>query len=244
MSLSLPSIPREFRGVWRRTLYAEPAAQPYQQADTTTQVVWLQGEHWHADLRLPANGPDFSGISSLEECDRRQLKWLAGLTAFAGITQIEGERNSSLCTWHRFQDLCPGLEKDVGLLQWINDTTLEEQHPHGQYVEHWQRLSNDVVEDVIQDERGQLRWLQIGDHAIAITPRPAGNASDLFSSLSTTDDDTLRRRASLCFDYLQRSQQQHSQEGWQVVLSSQPWRKGLMLDSATHLLKPSFVTPI
>lgn len=231
MSVSLPSIPGEFRGVWRRKLYAEPAAQPYQQADTTTQVVWLQGEQWHADLRLPADSPDFAGITCLDDCDRPQLEWLAGLTAFAGITQINSELG--VCTWHRYQDLSPSLERDVGLLGWIDGNILEERHPHDQYVEHWQRLSNDVVEEVIQDEQGQLRWLQIGDHAIAITPRPAGNAADLFSSLSTADDHTLRWRASLCFDYLKRSQQQHSQDGWQVVLSTQPWRVGERLLAST-----------
>lgn len=230
MSVSLPNIPREFRGGWQRTLYAEPAAQPYQHADTTTQVVWLQGELWHADLRLPANGPDFSGISGIEECDRRQLKWLAELTAFAGITQIEGERRPSLCTWHRFQDLCPGLEKDVGLLQWINGTTLEERHPHGHYVEHWQQISTEAAEEEIRcDEQGHLRWLQIGNHAMAITPRAitAGSAA-LFEPLSDLTDDALRWRASLCFDYLQRSQ-----DGWQIVLSTQPWRVGERLSAST-----------
>ena len=223
MSASLPSIPREFRGGWQRLLYAEPATEPYQQADTTTQVVWLQGEHWHADLRLPANGPDFSGITCLEECDRYQLEWLSELTAFAGITQIEGERLNSLCTWHRFQDLCPSLERDVGLLRWIDDTTLEERHPHGRYVEHWQRISGNAAEEVVRcDEQGHLRWLQIGEHAIAITPRSAtANLTALFEPLSSLTQDALRWRTSLCFDYLQ-----HTQGGWQVVLSTHPWRVG------------------
>lgn len=239
MSTDLPSTPKAFRGVWQRTLYAEPANQPYQQADTTTRVYWLQGKHWHADLRLPADSPDFAGITGLDDCNRRQLEWLAGLTAFAGITQIDSELG--VCTWHRYQDLCPSLDKDVGLLQWVNDTTLEERHPHGLYVEHWQQLSNAAAEEVIQtDEQGQLRWLQIGDHAMAITPRPVvANASELFSPISATNDDTLRWRASLCFDYLQRSQ-----GGWQVVLSTQPWRMGLIDDSEAKLLNSSLVTPI
>ncbi len=220
MNVDLPATPQAFRGVWQRTLYAEPAKEPYQQADTTTQVYWIQGKHWHADLRLPTDSPDFAGITGLDDCNRRQLEWLAGLTAFAGITQIDSELG--VCTWHRYQDLCPSLERDVGLLRWIDGNTLEERHPHDQYVEHWQQLSSDAAEEVIQtDQQGQLRWLQIGDHAIAITPRPAANVSNLFSTLSTANDDTLRWRASLCFDYLQRSQ-----DRWQVVLSTQPWRKG------------------
>lgn len=252
MNAVLAAIPQAFRGVWQRTLYAEPANEPYQQADTTTQVYWLQGKHWHADLRLPANLPDFTGITDLDACNRTQLEWLAGLTAFAGITQIEAERPAGLCKepykglykglciWHRFQDLCPSLERDVGLLSWIDDTFLEERHPSGRYIEHWvkhraqdcQQLANDAVEEVIHtDEQGQMRWLQIGDHAMAITPRPvAADVSDLFSPISTANDSTLRWRASLCFDYLQRCQ-----DGWKVMVSTQPWRQGKLLSASSFI---------
>jgi hypothetical protein len=227
MSVSLPSIPREFRGGWQRTLYTKPATQPYQQTDTTSQVVWLQGEHWHADLRLPANGPDFYGITGLEACNRSQLEWLASLTAFAGVTQIEEGLceglSKGLCIWHRYQDLCPSSERDVGLLRWLDDTTLEERHPYGHYVEHWQRLSGNAAEEVVRfDKQDHLRWLQLGKHAIAITPRPAtANLDALFESLSDLTEDALRWRASLCFDYLQ-----YTLDGWQVVLSTHPWRIG------------------
>ncbi|MGO2261821.1 hypothetical protein [Halomonas sp.] len=219
MSTDWPAIPQAFCGVWQRTLYAEPAHEPYRQADRATLVYWLQGKHWHADLRLPTNGPDFPGITDLEECERRQLEWLASLTAFAGITQIEG----SVCTWHRFQDLCPSLERDVGLMRWMNDAHLEERHLHGHYVEHWQRVSNDASDEVIHcDEQGRLRWLQLNDHAMAINPRPSKtNAEALFAPQSSLTDDALRWRASLSFDYLQRNQ-----SGWQIVHSTQPWRVG------------------
>lgn len=221
--MNLPPTPKAFRGVWRRSLFAEPATKPYQQTDTTTQVYWLQGKHWHADLRLPADSPDFTDITGLNNCSRTQLEWLAGLTAFAGITHIENK----LCTWHRYQDLCPSLEQDVGLLRWMDKSTLEERHPNGHYVEHWQRLSNDAVVEKIQtDELGHLRWLQIGGHAMAITPRPpASSASDVFSAISSANDTALQWRASLCVDYLQRCQ-----NGWQIVLSTQPWRKGKRIE--------------
>ncbi|MEC7295571.1 MAG: hypothetical protein VXV78_05130, partial [Pseudomonadota bacterium] len=107
MTMPLPIVPEQYPGGWQRMLYAEPHTPPYRVTDTTTQVVWLQGHQWHADLRIPADAPDFSGIQSLEECSRSQLEWLASLTAFTGLTQIE----DGICTWHRFQDLCPSLEK-------------------------------------------------------------------------------------------------------------------------------------
>ncbi|WP_249978866.1 hypothetical protein [Vreelandella olivaria] len=219
MSIHLPVVPGRYQGAWQRTRYAEPASPPHHRADTTTRVAWLQGKQWHADLRLPTNGPDFTGITCLEACDRHQLEWLASLTAFAGITQIEG----SVCTWHRFQDLCPSLERDVGQLIWMDDNIIEERHPTGCYVEHWQRLTRQPAREVIHtDEQGQLRWLEIGDHAIAITPRPlAANTENLFLPLADAADDTLRWRASLRFDYMQRSH-----DGWNILLSTHPWRVG------------------
>ena len=219
MTLPLPATPTEFRGVWKRTRYAELAQPPYQYTDTGTQVVWLQGAQWHADLRLPARHDALAGIEHLGACSRAQLEWLAHLTGFVGITQIDGP----VCTWHRLQDLNPSLEKDVGQLAWLDDHLLEEQHPHGRYVEHWQRqCTPDQRELVRTDAQGRLRWLQIGDHAMAITPRPAsGHHDSLYTPLEKASDDALRWRASLCMDYLERDGQ-----GWQIRLSTHPSRIG------------------
>lgn len=219
MTMPLPIIPEQYQGGWQRTLYAEPNTPPYHETDTITQVIWLQGQQWHADLRIPAGAPNFSGIQTLEECSRPQLEWLASLTAFAGLTQIEG----SVCTWHRLQDLCPGLEQDIGLLRWLNDHTVEEQHPTGHYVEHWRQLNAQPAKGETRvDEQGRLRWLALGDHAIAITPRPpAADTQCLFTLPSHATIDDLRWRASLCFDYCQRSH-----DGWRIELSTQPWRVG------------------
>ncbi|WP_447529106.1 hypothetical protein [Vreelandella sp. TE19] len=219
MNCSLPCVPKRYRGVWQRTLYGEPATSPYRQTDTETQVFWLQGERWHADLRLPKHTPDFTGIERLEQCHRTQLTWLAGLTAFAGITQVE----QRLCTWHRFQDLCPGLEQDVGLLMVLDDVHMEEHAVDDRYVEHWRHIADPSVKETVRtDTSGRLRWLELGDHAIEITPRSeAPHASALFEPLAAATHDTLRWRASLRFDYLQRSQQ-----GWHITLSTHPWRTG------------------
>lgn len=227
MTMPLPIVPEQYPGGWQRMLYAEPHTPPYRVTDTTTQVVWLQGHQWHADLRIPTDAPNFSSIQSLEECSRSQLEWLASLTAFAGLTQIE----DGVCTWHRFQDLCPSLEKDVGLLRWLNDHTIEEQHPVGHYVEHWQRFTAPHAKETTRiDALGRLRWLALGDHAIAITPRQSAATLQqpfILPSHATTDD--LRWRVSLCFDYCQRHQ-----EGWRIELSTQPWRQGRFINETRH----------
>lgn len=237
MTMPLPIVPEQYPGGWQRMLYAEPQTPPYRVTDTTTQVVWLQGHQWHADLRIPTDAPNFSGIQSLEECSRSQLEWLASLTAFAGLTQIE----DGVCTWHRFQDLCPSLEKDVGLLRWLNDHTIEEQHPVGHYVEHWQRFTAPHAKETIRiDALGRLRWLALGDHAIAITPRQsAATPQHPFTLPSHANTDDLRWRASLCFDYCQRHH-----EGWRIELSTQPWRQGRFINETRHSSANSATIPL
>ncbi|QJQ95899.1 MULTISPECIES: hypothetical protein [Halomonadaceae] len=219
MSVAWPNLPTAYRGVWKRTLYAEPSAPPHTQLDTTTQVIWLQTSSWHADLRLPAERPDFTGVSGLAGCSREQLIWLASLTAFAGLTQVEGE----LCSWHRLADLAPSLERDVGAMRFLDTNALEERHPYGHYLEHWERLASTGEEHLILNDRGLPTWMQLGDHAIAIVHRPSGPGVEaLFTPPERLDDDTLRWRASLRLDYLCRET-----DGWRVTLSTHPWREEL-----------------
>src|SRR3569832_503628 len=91
-------VPNAYLGVWRRSLLESPILR-----DTHSHVFWLQTPRWHADLRLPAGRPDFSGIDSLAECSAAQLAWLARQQGVCGVAQLDGER----CTWHRQMDFQP-----------------------------------------------------------------------------------------------------------------------------------------
>ncbi|MHB0775860.1 hypothetical protein [Halomonas sp. WWR20] len=218
--MSLPTgVPLAYRGVWQRTLYvgAGDGGRPVE--DRTTRVIWLQTACWHADLRVPADRPDFAGVTSLDDCDRDRLVWLASQTAFAGVTRVE-ER---LCTWHRLLDLRPGLEKDLGEMTWLDDGTLEERHPRGHYLERWERQTAYQGEECIQlGSDGLPRWLQWGGHAMSIVPRPAlPDAHDPFAEPASLDTEALRLRTGLEISYAQRNG-----EGWKVILSTHPWREG------------------
>lgn len=212
-------VPLDYRGVWRRTLYAGEGEHGDYVEDRSTRVVWLQTTHWHADLRVPADRPDAGSVMSLEECSREQLVWLASQTAFAGLTRVEGR----FCTWHRLIDLYPGLEKDIGEMVWLDDGTLEERHPHGRYIEHWERQqAGSVNEQVCPGPDGLTRWLQFGDHAMSIVPRPALTQDhDLLATPESLETSALRLRAGLEISYAQRAG-----DSWRVVLSTQPWREG------------------
>jgi hypothetical protein len=86
-------VPERYRGVWQRTLLETPDMR-----DTSTTVFWLQTAHWHADIRIPAHRPDFSGAARLANCSPRQLEWLAGQQGFAGVTQVDVTPQHEVCT--------------------------------------------------------------------------------------------------------------------------------------------------
>ena len=212
-------VPPIYHGLWQRTLYAEPAQGEPEHIDDDTQVFWLQAGDWHADLRVPANRPDFAGIDSLDECSRDQLQWLAGQTAFAGITRVQGP----FCTWHRLVDLSPGLEKDIGVMRFIDDDTLEECHPSGIYREVWRRMSvGERPEPIVErDASGLPRWLQYGDHAMAIDAgSTVEHEPDLFAHPSELSTAALKARMAVNIRYVRRRG-----ATWEVRLSTRPWQE-------------------
>lgn len=138
--ITLP-VPVRYRGVWQRTLLATPALR-----DTSTTVFWLQTASWHADLRIPARRPDFSGVSGLAACSAAQLAWLAQQQGFAGCTEVTGEGVAApeICTWHRRLDFQPpAAGPDAGIMQ-FTPAHLVETGLHGSYLEHWQPLPGAV----------------------------------------------------------------------------------------------------
>ncbi|KXS36779.1 MAG: hypothetical protein AWU55_2860 [Halomonadaceae bacterium T82-2] len=220
MSMPLPGVPPVYRGVWQRLRYVGEDDDGQCVDDRSTRVVWLQTACWHADLRVPVDTPDFRGVASLAECRRDQLIWLASLTAFVGLTRVEGR----FCTWHRLVDLSPGLDKDVGDMRFLDPHRLEERDPRGRYREDWACLTDSVEtgDTVRLDAQGLPRWLQRGDHAVWIEPRGAmPETHDLLAPASTLPDDALRWRAGLALHYLHRDD-----AGWRVALSTRPWRVG------------------
>lgn len=216
------SVPPAYRGVWRRQSFVGRDASGAAVNDVTTRVIWLQTEHWHADLRVPAERPAFAA-TDLASAPTDALRWIAGQTAFAGLTRVEG----CYCSWHRLHDLSPTLDRDVGVMHSIDADTLEERHPNGDYIERWQRLCTATAQNTVQiiDAALTPRWLSVGDHAIEIIPReqlPDGH--DLLAPPAQLDDDALRRRASLSLSYARRTP-----DGWRIELSTLPWREGTLI---------------
>ncbi|MDP1929650.1 MAG: hypothetical protein Q8K62_14180 [Thiobacillus sp.] len=124
-------VPDAYLGVWNRTLLETASAR-----DERSQVWWLQTPRWHADLRIPAGRPDFSGITRLAECDDTQLAWLATQQGFCGVTQVDGDD----CTWHRQLDFQPANgSRDMGHMAFDGERVIET-GVDADYLEIWERL--------------------------------------------------------------------------------------------------------
>jgi len=148
-------VPDRYLGVWNRTLLETADGR-----DDRSQVWWLQTPRWHADLRIPADRPDFSGITRLAECDDAQLAWLATQQGFCGVTQVEGER----CTWHRQMDFQPAKgSRDIGRMAFDGERVIET-GVEADYREIWERLPH---------SRGGTAALELVVEAGELPSRPA-----------------------------------------------------------------------
>ena len=225
------AVPARYRGVWQRTLLETPALR-----DISTTVFWLQTAGWHADLRIPADRPDFSGVSSLAACSPAQLAWLAQQQGFAGCTEVteQGAAHTEVCTWHRRVDFQPpAAGPDAGIMQ-FEPQHLVETGLYGSYLEHWQPLPNavdghavlgcsDGSEDGSGDGQGAqpTRLLLVaGDFVMHVRPRmrpwpAAAVPGTALAALPVAD-----LAALLDFEI---SFGRRTATGWRITHSTLPW---------------------
>ena len=128
-------IAQRYVGVWRRSKLRRGTS-PW---DFTTRVYWLQTPRWHADIRVPANRPDFSGVRSIRECSDAQLAALLEQEAFCGVTTVEGE----VCRWLRQIDYRLRDTDDFGRMVFAGND-VEEIGIATDYYELWHRLPDSV----------------------------------------------------------------------------------------------------
>jgi hypothetical protein len=161
-------VPARYRGVWTRTLLQAPGLR-----DTDTSVFWLQTARWHADIRIPAGRPAFTGVYRLEDCSDVQLQWLARQQGFAGITRVDTEGEKEVCQWDRVVDYQPLQEvPDAGLMR-FEDGMLIETGIHAEYLEHWHLLPGSSGHGGMlerNDDTGHFIILA-GDYAIHVRAR-------------------------------------------------------------------------
>lgn len=221
-----PMVPARYRGVWQRTLLETPEA-----SDTDTTVFWLQAGRWHADIRLPAGRPDFSGIRSLADCGPAHLAWLAAQQGFAGITTVSAAPDGSeICQWHRLVDFQPpAATPDAGAMRFHGDE-LTETGVHADYLETWRRLPDSAdghlvlqLDDPKAPPPGPMRLLMVaGRHVMHVRSRAAPWPAGVVPGTSLADLAGAGQAALLDFEI---SFGERGPDGWKVIRSTLPWRE-------------------
>lgn len=91
-------VPSSYHGVWRRSLLENK-----QGKDDTSLVLWMQTQHHHVDIRIPASRPNFPQYGVLEDFAMDELLMLTTQQGFYGVTHVQ--RN--ICRWQREVDFQP-----------------------------------------------------------------------------------------------------------------------------------------
>jgi hypothetical protein len=228
-STELPTpVPTAYLGVWRRTLLETASG-----CGEHSRVWWLQTPRWHADLRIPAGRPDFSGIAGLAECSDTQLAWLATQQGFCGVTQVDGER----CTWHRQTDFQPANgSRDIGRMAFDGERVTET-GVEADYREIWERLPESrggsaALELVAEAGAAPRRptWLLVaGDCFIYVRGRAASlpRAADLPSLIARTQPNRAQLLAWL--DVEISFGHRNGPTPWRIAHSTLPFREGQIL---------------
>jgi hypothetical protein len=121
----------DVRGLWHRTIYRRGNDAP----DVSTDVFWLQGPQFFADIRQPVELVSFAHVGCLRDLNTDHLAWLALQDAFAGRLELNGAE----AWWRRAIDLQPeGPFADRARLKQTGDM-IEEYGTEWPYYERWER---------------------------------------------------------------------------------------------------------
>lgn len=216
--ISGPQVPPEYIGVWKRTLLRTPTKE-----DTTTQVYWMQTQSWHADVRVPASRPDFSGKSCLDELTRPELMELAKQQGFCGTTVVDED----ICRWLRQHDFQPPSgANDIGRMVFETPDRVLEYGVEAEYFEIWERLpgSKGKAFAAMDSDDPLSLLLSTGEYVISVRPRTAKlpTSSNLAAYLEGKNGHILRATLDFEISFGTRI----SAGAWRIEISTLPWRQG------------------
>ena len=133
-------VPANYMGVWQRHLL-ETASHK----DDSSLVLWMQTQHYHIDIRIPAACANLRAVTALAEYNDGELLILASQQGFAGITVVTPSTNNSsdFCQWLREIDFQPMTDaRDIGKMVFIDANTVIETGVDDAYLEVWRRLTH------------------------------------------------------------------------------------------------------
>jgi len=224
---SLSALPPWFLGVSKRDWIRRAGV-----TSNTLTVRVLQTPTMFGDVRIPSDRPSFPGATSLADLTDPQLATLAAQRGFFGYTTVEGD----VATWHHEIDYQPpDGEADVGRLERVGTSQMDEHALDDSYVERWSSLASGdgsfLVVRVTKIERLDRVLLLAGDHFIYARNR----AKDLPAAPSLVElIATTHATRETVLGYLDCELSYGKVRGgkvpWEIVHSTLPWREGARLE--------------
>ena len=133
-------VPTNYIGVWQRHLLETTVIK-----DDSSRVMWMQSQHYHIDVRIPAICTGFKTASALQDYSDAELMLLASQQGFAGLTHVtlNTAQSSDVCQWVREMDYqAPTDARDIGKMVFTDANTVIETGIDDAYLEVWRRLEN------------------------------------------------------------------------------------------------------
>ena len=133
-------VPTNYIGVWQRHLLETIVIK-----DDSSLVLWMQSQHYHIDVRIPATCTGFKAASALQDYSEEELLLLANQQGFAGLTHVTPSTaiSSEICQWVREMDYqAPTDARDIGKMVFTDVDTVIETGIDDAYLEVWRRLEN------------------------------------------------------------------------------------------------------
>lgn len=225
-------VPSSYHGVWRRSLLENK-----QGKDDTSLVLWMQTQHHHVDIRIPASRPNFPQYGVLEDFAMDELLMLTTQQGFYGVTHVQ--RN--ICRWQREVDFQPESgARDIGKIVFGNPNMMLETGVDSDYFEIWHKNKDShllpthkVITSLNRHGEERVSYMLTAGNQVALA-RPRDVVVPASSCLLSAIDKQKTSRETL-LDWLdceisfgEKTDDKH----WKILYSTHPFREGKIANYA------------
>ena len=233
---STKPVPSNYIGVWQRHLLETTAIK-----DDSSLVLWMQSQHYHIDLRIPASCTGFKVASALRDYSEEELLMLANQQGFAGLTQVTPSTltSSEICQWVREMDYqAPTDARDIGKMVFTDADTVIETGIDDAYLEVWRRLENSQEPYFFALSTGKNHHgtetpaylMRTGKHVAFARPRPVAvpKAPSLIHAIQSH-----KPTRDLLLDWLDMEisfGEMLDENHWKIKHSTLPFKQNLIVD--------------
>ena len=235
-TLARKAVPANYIGVWQRHLLETTAIK-----DDSALVLWMQSQHYHIDVRIPALCVGFKAAASLQDYSDVELLLLATQQGFAGLTHVTPHtaQSSDVCQWVREMDYqAPTDARDIGKMVFTDANTVIETGVDDAYLEVWRRLENSQEPYFFALSTGknhhgaetQAYLMRTGKHVAFARPRTVAvpKAPSLIHAIQSH-----KPKRELLLDWLDMEisfGEMLDDNHWKIKHSTLPFKQNLIVD--------------